>query len=225
MFKEKPRYAVVLRKEPARDPGAACDILEGGLALASGNERFVRRWPRSVWIWSPELGRWQPRYGRPRRTVCVEVSTSDVRPSEAFDYWRDIAYYHFDADPQPPGGRLQFRARASALMTAVGDLVLYPNLAAKSLASLLNLSRATLYRAFHERGLTVAGYIREVRLQEAKRRLESSTPDMPVAAIAEACGFPDPNHFRRLFRERFGMSPSEVRDAPRPPYEQHSLHT
>src|SRR5690606_5383626 len=62
---------------------------------------------------------------RPRRTVCVEVSTSDVRPSEAFDYWRDIAYYHFDADPQPPGGRLQFRARASALMTAVGDLVLY----------------------------------------------------------------------------------------------------
>lgn len=341
-----------------------------------------QKWPRTVWIWSPELGRWKPEYGRPRQPVALTVSTDDVRRSEAFDYWRDIAYYHFDARRPPPESLSRFRAQAHGLITPGGDLFLYtssgvtgqrtarqiradggasfdfgmvlsgvrvhrdeqegviisgpgdffcydatrvsrvrwddhrgvhlslsramvqramgqpvppasaiirrlqessltpflraqlgvlvqqyeslsvrersvmlqatvdllltvlresfstetdgpdtslgayftaakrvihqrfadPGLDAETVANLLNCSRATLYRAFKEHGVTVARYIREVRLQEARRRIAVSAPGASIAAIAEECGFYDPTYFRRLFRERFDMNPSDVRD-------------
>lgn len=57
--------------------------------------------------------------------MLVEASTDDAAPGEAFEYWRNIAYYYFDADPRPPGGAGEFRARAQALITPRGDLCLY----------------------------------------------------------------------------------------------------
>lgn len=103
--------------------------------------------------------------------------------------------------------RAYFAAAARIIHAQLSD----PNLAPKTIAAALQCSRATLYRAFRAHGLTVAGYIREARLQEARRRLEQRSPGTSVAAIAAACGFPDPDHFRRLFRERFDVNPSEVR--------------
>lgn len=97
----------------------------GELPLKPNHLAPHRRWDRSVWAWSPEIGRWQPEHGRPKRPVCVAVSTSDVARGEAFDYWRNIAYYHFDAERQPPCGRDKFQAHAYALMTPGGDLCLY----------------------------------------------------------------------------------------------------
>ena len=84
-----------------------------------------RRWNPSIWAWSPEVGRWQPEHGRPRQPVAVVLSTTDVEPHEAFDYWRHIAYYHFDADREPPCGRHNFKARAYALVMPDGALCLY----------------------------------------------------------------------------------------------------
>src|SRR5690606_9355941 len=84
-----------------------------------------QKWPRTVWIWSPELGRWKPEYGRPRQPVALTVSTDDVRRGEAFDYWRDIAYYHFDARRPPTESLGRFRAQAHGLITPGGDLFLY----------------------------------------------------------------------------------------------------
>ena len=37
--------------------------------------------------------------------------------------------------------------------------------------------------------------------------------DLPVAEIAIRCGFADPSHFARRFRQRFGQSPSQFRGA------------
>jgi len=89
------------------------------------------------------------------------------------------------------------------------------NLSPKSIADALQCSRATLYRAFRAHGLTVAAYIREVRLQEAWRRLEESSPHASIAEIAAACGFSDSVHFRRIFRERFDIHPRDVRGTKR----------
>ena len=81
------------------------------------------------------------------------------------------------------------------------------------IAAGVGCSRATLYRAFAQHGLTVAGYVREVRLREAMHRLRAAPADTPIHAVAVQCGFNNLSNFRSAFRDRFGMSPREVRDS------------
>ena len=47
----------------------------------------------------------------------------------------------------------------------------------------------------------------EERLEEAKQLLEESP--FTVAAIAEKCGFTNPYHFCRTFKQRTGLSPTQ----------------
>jgi AraC family transcriptional regulator, positive regulator of tynA and feaB len=79
------------------------------------------------------------------------------------------------------------------------------------IAHRLGCSRAHLYRVFARNGLTVAGYLREVRLQNCRSALAAAGSREPVADIAFRCGFTNPVYFARLFRERFGLRPSELR--------------
>lgn len=81
------------------------------------------------------------------------------------------------------------------------------------IARRLGCSRAHLYRVFARNGLTVAGYLREVRLERCRAALAAALPRDTVGDIAFRCGFDNPVHFARLFRERFGMRPSEARTA------------
>ena len=75
------------------------------------------------------------------------------------------------------------------------------------IAHRLGCSRAHLYRVFARHGLTVAGYLREIRLQHSREALAAATPRDTVGDIAFRCGFEDPVHFTRLFRQRFGVTP------------------
>ncbi len=80
-----------------------------------------------------------------------------------------------------------------------------------AIAHRLGCSRAHLYRLFARRNLTVAGYLREVRLQHARKRLAAAGPRDSVGNIAFHCGFENPAHFTRLFRQRFSMTPGAFR--------------
>jgi AraC-like DNA-binding protein len=53
-------------------------------------------------------------------------------------------------------------------------------------------------------------YLRRQRLRRARRRLERATPGTTVSGIALACGYLSLACFRRDFRHRFGVSPSEL---------------
>lgn len=81
------------------------------------------------------------------------------------------------------------------------------------ICGLAGVSRSTLYRMFeHEGG--VATYIRRLRLRLILQDLES--PDLAVEAIAvlaERRGFHCAASFSRSFREAFGQSPREAREA------------
>jgi len=55
---------------------------------------------------------------------------------------------------------------------------------------------------------TAAKFIREVRLQKAKKLLLQNGKN--VSEIAFEVGFKDPNYFSVCFREQFGMTPTEV---------------
>lgn len=83
----------------------------------------------------------------------------------------------------------------------------------KEIASVLGCSRSTLYRMFSARGLSVAGYIRELRLQKFLRLLLSSRSDLPIHVLAQNCGLQGIQNLSRLFRNRFGATPSEVRSS------------
>jgi AraC-like DNA-binding protein len=76
----------------------------------------------------------------------------------------------------------------------------------------LRCSRAHLYRVFAAQGETVAHYMREQRLRRAHDLLFGSNDStVRIGDIAFRCGFEDPVHFTRLFRQRFGLTPSALR--------------
>lgn len=78
-------------------------------------------------------------------------------------------------------------------------------------AAALGCSRRQLYRIFSREQLTVAGYLREVRLQQCRLALQrSASRGAKVGAVAYAHGFADLPAFSKLFKRRFGSSPSEI---------------
>jgi AraC-like DNA-binding protein len=58
-------------------------------------------------------------------------------------------------------------------------------------------------------GAAPAQFVQQVRLEEATRRLLHT--DQTVAMIAQATGFANPNHFCRVFRQHFHLSPGAFR--------------
>lgn len=68
----------------------------------------------------------------------------------------------------------------------------------------------TLKRRFKlATGVAIIDYVQNLRLEEAKRLLESS--DAPVDEIGFAIGYGEPSFFRRLFKRRTGVSPGRYR--------------
>lgn len=79
-----------------------------------------------------------------------------------------------------------------------------------AVAAAAGVSRATLYRSFDNAG-GVNRYIQDRRLHHARAALRRRQDLKPtIADIAWDYGFTSQSHFGRLFRERYGYSPSDV---------------
>ncbi|MEM6379366.1 MAG: ATP-binding protein, partial [Bacteroidota bacterium] len=77
------------------------------------------------------------------------------------------------------------------------------------LADLLDINRKTLYQKTKILiGLTPNQYIRTIRLQYAKERLEQGKYTS-VKAVAQDAGFRSPDYFSKLFIKEFGKNPLE----------------
>lgn len=87
-----------------------------------------------------------------------------------------------------------------------------PDLTPASIAAEQFVSVRLLQVLFAAEGLTVSGWIRDRRLAQARRDLEDpALAGRTVTEIAGTWGFRNPGHFARVFRARFGVSPSDVR--------------
>lgn len=107
------------------------------------------------------------------------------------------------------------RAAAEFVEGRINALELPINIDAVALAG--GVSRATLYRAFDGEG-GVSRYIQDRRLHHARSALRRRRgPSPTIAEISHDYGFASPNHFSRLFRTRYGYSPSEVSGPETPP--------
>ncbi|HNK52115.1 MAG TPA: AraC family transcriptional regulator [Ottowia sp.] len=69
-------------------------------------------------------------------------------------------------------------------------------------------SRTRLYEAFAEQDRSVMDTLREIRLQRARTLIER-TVRLHVGLVAWRCGFADQSGFSKLFKARFGITPSE----------------
>lgn len=84
------------------------------------------------------------------------------------------------------------------------------DLTADRIASAVGCSRTHLYRLFSNRGQTVAGLLRDVRLQHARLLLETEW-SQSIGLIAFNSGYSDLSAFGKAFRRLYGISPRDCR--------------
>lgn len=79
-----------------------------------------------------------------------------------------------------------------------------------AVADIMGVHRNYLSRVFsRETGKTFSKYLLDTRLEIASSKLRMT--NIKVYEIAESVGIPDYNYFSRVFKKRFGKSPSEYR--------------
>ena len=83
----------------------------------------------------------------------------------------------------------------------------------EELCRALSVSRSSLYRIFPSETGGVASYVRNKRLSEALRLLQ--TTNLSAGEIAHRVGFDDESYFRRLFRRSMGFGVREARKKPK----------
>jgi AraC family transcriptional activator of tynA and feaB len=106
---------------------------------------------------------------------------------------------------------------ARALVRAARELadqrLAHPELTPGMLARELNVSVRTLSRAFASTSESVGAYVRRRRLEEARRELAAG---YTVTQVAARWQFADSSHFIRVFRKRYGHTPTEYSRSLRP---------
>jgi AraC-like DNA-binding protein len=113
-------------------------------------------------------------------------------------------------------GAVPPHARRRALLAQIHAFIQQnlgdPELSPTSIAAAHHISLRHLHKLFHEHGHTVAGWIRERRLQQCRRDLADPRLDArPINAIAARWGFTNPAHFSQVFRKTYGLSPRQFR--------------
>jgi len=95
-------------------------------------------------------------------------------------------------------------------LVAYVDRNLHRKLSAAAIADLVGLSQNYLARVFRQRaGQTIPGYV--IARRVALARLLLRTTDLSVKQIGLRVGYPDPQHFNKLFRSVTGVSPTDFR--------------
>lgn len=118
-----------------------------------------------------------------------------------------------------PGGQTQFSRflEAERREDRLGELQLWildhldEDLPLERLAAAAAMSPRHFSRRFKEElGATPAAWVARLRLEEARRRLESGAHSLKD--VARTCGFADEQNLRRAFRKHVGVAPSEYRE-------------
>jgi PAS domain S-box-containing protein len=81
----------------------------------------------------------------------------------------------------------------------------------EDLARQHGISARAIQRYFASRGMTpLTKYVKQLRLRHAHQALSNPTPRTSVTGVALNCGFQNPGHFSRDYRDEFGELPSET---------------
>jgi AraC-like DNA-binding protein len=115
------------------------------------------------------------------------------------------------ARTEPTGAAVHERVRG-----VIARAALDPDASADRIAAACHVSRRTLFRVLAADGTTLTELVRHERVRRAKALLAGGAA-LPVAVVADRCGFAGPAQFHRAFRAVVGTSPAAWR-------EQHGTH-
>lgn len=90
-----------------------------------------------------------------------------------------------------------------------------PTLTLDEVAKSIGVSPRQLYREFSASGDTFSSRLKTLRLAKAKRILATEA-NTSISNLSYRLGFSSPSVFGRVFRESFGMTPSQFRAGNRP---------
>jgi transcriptional regulator GlxA family with amidase domain len=199
---------------------AAAGLLDGKRATThwAHCDQFARRWP------AVQLER-DPIFVRSGRTwtsagvtagidLCLALVEADLGREIASAVARELVVFVRRA-----GGQSQFSAQLAvqaAERAPIRDLQAWivdhpdaalgvPSLARKVAMSVRNFSR--VFTA--EVGVGPAAYVENVRVETARRLLETTA--MSIEQVAAGAGFGTPEAFRRAIHRRLGLAPREYR--------------
>ena len=100
----------------------------------------------------------------------------------------------------------------AAVRGFVEDHLSDPELGPAMVAAHLFLSVRRLHEVFQGEEHTLSAWIRHRRLERCREALlDPVHAHRPVSRIGAAWGFPDAAHFSRIFKQEFGLSPSQYR--------------
>ena len=84
----------------------------------------------------------------------------------------------------------------------------------QELSDAMGMNRSVLSKKLTaETGLPTAQFIRNYRLDIAKKMIVDNGANRNITEIAYRVGFNDPKYFTRCFTKQYGVSPTSFRDA------------
>ena len=117
----------------------------------------------------------------------------------------------------PAGEPVRHAAGAARLALAMADLrrlAWQPRLSIGVLAARQGISPVYLRKLFAAQGTSFARAVLAARLERAHDQLRDPRGHgQTIGAIAFDCGFGDLSYFNRSFRARYGLTPSDLREA------------
>ena len=180
------------------------------------DDRWLRRWvayPRALAA-RPIGGEqpWAPPLAAMLRTISAGGLHGAALPRSviADQFGAFLALMANEGAPQATRHQTELLTRLKrALQERFDDSTLDP----AGLAREMGVSKRHLHGIFAQAGTTFGAELLEIRLSRAAQLLNDSRfASHRVGDIAWACGFADPSHFARRFREKFGASPLQYRD-------------
>lgn len=217
-----------------RQHGHAVHLRAGDAVLVDSAQAYELHFPESLMVMSITLprhwvGRWLaqmesavPRavarergWGQALSALCLQFARE---PLLAASYPPSLLSDHLGAmlaaalEPaqlaRGPASRDLVARAQQVLRERLGEF----GLAADSLAQALGVSARTLHRAFSAEQTTFAGTLRRLRLEQGRELLvQPRLAGLTVGEVGRRCGFPDPSHFVREFRQAWGMTPARWR--------------
>ena len=113
-----------------------------------------------------------------------------------------------------PQERTDGRHLRERLLRAIRNGLSDPALSPVAVAAAHGISVRTLHYAFAAAGTTFLGELMKARLQRARELLaDPRLRNVPIIEVAARCGFTDPSHFARRFRQQYGRAPLAFRSA------------
>ncbi len=113
-----------------------------------------------------------------------------------------------DTGPRPPSRALLLQAALDAVERFLGDSELSPS----HVAGHIGVSPRYLHELFTDHGVSFSQWVLIRRLERCHRDLtDQACAQYTIAAVAASHGLPDPSHFARTFKNRYGTTASDLR--------------